>query len=122
MFNTADIMEVKRLKTPPDNNQLTKIVLGRRLGFNPGSGRRYSNFGYMLLSLAIEKTTGKSYWDYVSDEILRPAGAYRFRPATNYYTQRHPDETKYYGPDTVKIKEYNGSGRKVDRVYGGSGI
>ena len=122
MFNTADIMEVKRLKTPPDNNQLTKIVLGRRLGFNPGSGRRYSNFGYMLLSLAIEKTTGKSYWDYVSDEILLPAGAYRFRPATNYYTQRHPDETKYYGPDTVKIKEYNGSGRKVDRVYGGSNI
>jgi len=83
MFNTADIMEVKRLKTPPDNNQLTKIVLGRRLGFNPGSGRRYSNFGYMLLSLAIEKTTGKSYWDYVSDEILRPAGAYRFLTRQN---------------------------------------
>lgn len=122
MFNTADIMEVKHLKTPPDNRQLTGIVLGRRLGFQPGSGRRYSNFGYMLLSLVIEKVSGKNYWDYVTEEILRPAGAFRFRPARNYYTERHPDETKYYGPDTVKIKEFNGSGRMVDRVYGGSNV
>lgn len=122
MFNTADIMEVKKLKTPPTNQELVGIVLGRRIGFMPGSGRRYSNFGYMLLSLVIEKVTGMSYWDYVTKEILEPAGAYRFRPATNYYTQRHPDETRYYGPDTVKIKEFNGSGRMVDRVYGGSNV
>lgn len=122
MFNTADIMEVKHLKTPPTNNELVKIVLGRKLGFKPGSGRRYSNFGYMLLSLAIEKVTGKTYWDYVNEAILRPAGAFKFRPATNYYEHRHSDEVKYYGPDTVKIKEYNGSGRMVDRVYGGSNI
>lgn len=122
MFNTADIMEVKHLKTPPTNPELVKIVLGRRLGFTPGSGRRYSNFGYMLLSLVIEKVTGMSYWDFVTKEILEPAGAYRFRPATNYYTERHPDETKYYGPDTVKVKEFNGSRRMVDRVYGGSNV
>ena len=122
MFNTADIMEVKKLKTPPTNQELVGIVLGRRIGFMPGSGRRYSNFGYMLLSLVIEKVTGMTYWDYVTKEILEPAGAYRFRPATNYYTQRHPDETRYYGPDTVKIKEFNGSGRMVDRVYGGSNV
>lgn len=122
MFNTADIMEVKHLKTPPTNPELVKIVLGRKLGFTPGSGRRYSNFGYMLLSLVIEKVTGMSYWDFVTKEILEPAGAYRFRPATNYYTERHPDETKYYGPDTVKVKEFNGSRRMVDRVYGGSNV
>lgn len=122
MFNTADIMEVKRLKTPPTSQQLVRIVLGRRLGFTPGSGRRYSNFGYMLLSLVIERITGRSYWDYVKEEVLEPAGAFRFRPATNYYTQRHPDETRYYGPDTVKVKEFNGSGRMVDRVYGGSNV
>ena len=122
MFNTVDIMDVKHLKTPPSNPELVKIVLGRRLGFQPGSGRRYSNFGYMLLSLCIEKVTGKSYWDYVTEEILKPAGAHKFRPATNYYTQRHPYETRYYGPDTVKVREFNGSGRMVDRVYGGSNV
>jgi len=122
MFNTADIMEVKHLKTPPSNKELVKIVAGRRIGFMPGSGRRYSNFGYLLLSLVIEKVTGMNYWEYVTKNILEPSGAYHFRPATNYYTQRHPGETRYYGPDTVKIKEFNGSGRMVDRVYGGSNI
>lgn len=122
MFNTADIMEAKRLTTPPSNEELTAIVLGRRLGFEPGNGRRYSNFGYMLLSLIIEKVTGESYWDYVTEEILKPADALGFMPGTNYYEQRHENEVKYYGPDDEKVKEFNGSGNMVDRVYGGSNI
>lgn len=122
MFNTVDIMDVKHLTAPPTNEELIKIVLGRKLGFTPGSGRRYSNFGYMVLSLVIERVTHRNYWDFVRGNILEPIGAYNFRPATNYYEQRHSDETKYYGPDTVKIREYNGSGRMVDRVYGGSNI
>lgn len=122
MFNTADIMQAKHLSKAPSNHELVSIVLGRRLGFVPGSGRRYSNFGYMLLSLVIEKITGKPYWDYVAEEVLHPAGAYRFRPGTTYYTQRAENEARYYGPDTVKVKEFNGSGRMVDRVYGGSNI
>ena len=49
---------------------LTKIVLGRRLGFTPGAGRRYSNFGYMLLSLVIERVTDMNYWDYIREAVL----------------------------------------------------
>lgn len=122
MFNTADIIEAKRLDRAPTQDELVRIVLGRRLGFQPGSGRRYSNFGYMLLSKIIEKSTGQSYWDYVSESVLAPARAVRFKPGTTYLAERHPEETRYYGPDTVKVKEYNGSGRMVDRVYGGSDI
>lgn len=76
----------------------------------------------MLLSLVIERATGQNYWEYVRKEVLEPAGINNFQPATNYYTQRHANETKYYGPDTVKVKEFNGSGRMVDRVYGGSNV
>lgn len=122
MFNTKDIIQAKGLKAAPTNEELTEIVLGRRIAFTPGKGRRYSNFGYMLLSLAIERVTGKTYWDYVTDEVLRPAGCYRFRPATNYYADRLPDETRYYGPDTVSVEEFNGSGRMVPRYYGGSNV
>lgn len=122
MFNTKEIMAVKHLSSPPSNEELTKIVLGRRLGFTPGNGRRYSNFGYMLLSLVIERVTGKSYWDYVKEEVLDPAGAYQFRPATNYYADRHARETRYYPPDNELVEEYNGSGRMVERVYGGSNV
>ncbi|MDE5851047.1 MAG: beta-lactamase family protein [Muribaculaceae bacterium] len=122
MFNTKDIIALKNLPGPPSNEELTEIVLGRKLAFSPGKGFRYSNFGYMLLSLVIEKVTGRDYWEFVTDEVLHPAGCYRFRPATNYYADRNDDEVHYYGPDNVPVEEYNGSGRMVERVYGGSNV
>lgn len=122
MFNTKDIIAAKRLPAPPTNEQLTEIVLGRRIAFTPGQGFRYSNFGYMLLSLVIERVTGRNYWEFVTDEVLHPAGCYRFRPATNYYADRHDDEVHYYGPDNVPVEEWNGSGQMVERVYGGSNV
>ncbi len=122
MFNTKDIISAKKLDAPPTNEELTEIVLGRKIAFTPGQGFRYSNFGYMLLSLVIERVTGKSYWDYVEEEVLHPAGCYHFRPATNYYADRSENEVHYYGPDTVAVEEYNGSGRMVERVYGGSNV
>lgn len=122
MFNTKDIITARHLDHAPSNEELTKIVLGRRIAFTPGQGFRYSNFGYMLLSLVIEKVTGQSYWDYVTENVLHPAGCYRFRPASNYYADREKDEVRYYGPDTVAVEEFNGSGRMVERVYGGSNV
>lgn len=122
MFNTKDIIAAKGLSAPPSNEQLTEIVLGRKIAFTPGQGFRYSNFGYMLLSLVIERVSGMSYWDYVSENVLHPAGCFNFRPATNYYADRNENEVRYYGPDTVAVEEYNGSGRMVERVYGGSNV
>lgn len=122
MFNTKDIMAAKHLATPPDSLELTRIVMGRKLGFAPGHGRRYSNFGYMLLSLVIERVSGMDYWSYVTENVLLPAGAGGFRPATNSYAARNPGEARYYGPDDEKVEEWNGSGRMVDRVYGGSNV
>ncbi len=122
MFNTKDIIAAKGLSAPPTNQELTEIVLGRKIAFSPGQGFRYSNFGYMLLSLVIERVTGESYWDYVTNDVLYPAGCYHFRPATNYYAERNVEEVHYYGPDTVAVEEYNGSGRMVERVYGGSNV
>ena len=122
MFNTKDIISAKHLPGPPTNEQLTEIVLGRKIAFTPGKGYRYSNFGYMLLSLVIERVTGESYWDYVTHAVLEPAGCFGFRPATNYYADKHDEEVKYYGPDTIPVEEYNGSGRLVQRIYGGSNV
>lgn len=122
MFNTKDIIAARHLPGPPTNEELTEIVLGRKIAFTPGQGFRYSNFGYMLLSLVIERVTGQKYWDYVTENVLNPAGCYQFRPATNYYADRSENEVRYYGPDTVAVEEWNGSGRMVERVYGGSNV
>jgi len=42
--------------------------------FEPGSQRRYSNGGYAVLGLILEKASGQSYWEYVRDHIYVPAG------------------------------------------------
>lgn len=45
--------------------------------FEPGSRWSYSNSGYYVLGLIIERVTGKSYYDYLRDDILRPLGITR---------------------------------------------
>jgi CubicO group peptidase (beta-lactamase class C family) len=40
----------------------------------PYDGYNYSNFGYGLLGLSVEALSGKSYRDYVKDEITVPLG------------------------------------------------
>lgn len=44
------------------------------LRFAPGQGREYSNAGYVVLGLMIEKVSGKPYWDFVRERIFVPAG------------------------------------------------
>jgi CubicO group peptidase (beta-lactamase class C family) len=42
------------------------------LDFKPGENWAYSNVGYIMLSMIIEKVAGKSYCDFVSEEMFRP--------------------------------------------------
>ena len=58
MFSTRDIIRQFRLDGLPDHNTLVSCVLKRPLGYKPGSWQRYSNFGYLLLSMIIEKVSG----------------------------------------------------------------
>jgi CubicO group peptidase (beta-lactamase class C family) len=52
-----------------------KLYGNRGLGFAPSSGRwEYSNYGFILLGVVIEKVSGESYYDYVRDHIYKPAG------------------------------------------------
>ncbi|HUN65119.1 MAG TPA: serine hydrolase domain-containing protein [Bacteroidota bacterium] len=44
------------------------------LEFEPGTSQRYSNAGYIVLGLIIEKISGENYYDYVNSHIVRPAG------------------------------------------------
>ncbi|MEA2207087.1 MAG: hypothetical protein QOE77_3863 [Blastocatellia bacterium] len=41
--------------------------------FAPGSRWQYSNYGFLLLGVLIEKVSGQSYYDYVRDHIFKPA-------------------------------------------------
>lgn len=51
-------------------------LYGKRRGpeFEPGSQWKYSNYGFILLGVVIERVTGQSYYDYVRDHVYVPAG------------------------------------------------
>lgn len=123
MFSTRSIMVNNRLENAPDNDELIGIMLKRRLGYVPGTSEQYSNFGYLLLSKIIEKTSGMSYEDFTQKYVLRKAGCTDFHIAGNYYKDRHPNEVRYYVPSNEQpVQEFNNSGRLVTRCYGGNDI
>lgn len=45
--------------------------------FEPGSQWAYSNYGFVLLGLVVERVSGQSYYDYVRTHIFEPAGMTR---------------------------------------------
>ena len=47
-------------------------ISGKELKSLPGTEYGYSNTNYNLLGLIVEKVTGKSYRDYMENEILKP--------------------------------------------------
>jgi CubicO group peptidase (beta-lactamase class C family) len=50
------------------------LFVEKPLEFEPGQGNRYSNAGYILLGLVIEKISGMTYDDYVRAKIFTPLG------------------------------------------------
>jgi CubicO group peptidase (beta-lactamase class C family) len=54
--------------------QLLAAIRGETLKFQPGSEFSYSNAGYAVLGMVIEKASGRSYGDFLSDNLFRPLG------------------------------------------------
>jgi CubicO group peptidase (beta-lactamase class C family) len=59
------------LKTLQD---YVKLYGERDLQFDPGTKWEYSNYGFLLLGVLIEKVSEKSYYDFVAENIYKVAG------------------------------------------------
>lgn len=51
-----------------------KLYGNRGPEFEAGSRWKYSNYGFLLLGVIVERVSGQSYYDYVRDHIFKPAG------------------------------------------------
>ena len=62
----------------------------------PEQARAYSNLGYSILGLIIEKVSGMSYEDFCRKAILEPLGIYDMKIAGNLPSEKAPFEVTYY--------------------------
>jgi D-alanyl-D-alanine carboxypeptidase len=53
-------------------SDLVEVALAKPPRFEPGTQWSYSNTNYVLLGMLIEKLTGNSYADEITDRIIRP--------------------------------------------------
>lgn len=57
-----------------DKSDLVKMFTSKPLDFEPGTQWNYSNSGYYLLGMLIEKLSGKTFSEFLSENILLPLG------------------------------------------------
>ena len=78
--NSLSLVEAvdKKIKTGnTDEKNKTAVldwILAQKLKGKPGQKYKYSDSGYFLLGMIIEKASGTSYTSYVSENILKPLG------------------------------------------------
>lgn len=114
------------------NQDVLKLIieLKPKLRFTPNTVFEYSNTGYVLLSLIIEKASGLTYKEYIESRIFAPLN---MRHSLVYNRRRSQDSLPNYAlgysysnqhnqfllPDSIKQKQYV---RYMDGITGDDGI
>ena len=70
-FSPAYFERHESIRTTSD---LASLFASDSLRFAPGTKFQYSNAGYVVLGLVIERVSGQSYADYVASHVFKPAG------------------------------------------------
>lgn len=101
------------------NRDLLAFYAARQdtLEFAPGRRHRYSNTNYALLASIIERVSGRSYADFLAEQLFRPLG---MRHSFVYSRRLQPRRLPNYATGYVWAR---GSFRKVvpeDAAYGDS--
>lgn len=104
MFMPHLVASKMGVSTPVDAKTITRFALEKKLHFTPGTGHSYSNLGYSILGLVIEKVSGMPYEEFCQTQILQPVGAYDMSIAGNLESEKAPLEVTYYEPKNIQLK------------------
>ena len=93
----AIVQNVGGFSTPPTLEQDIRFFMNSGLDFTPGSSVMYSNFGYMLLGLIIERASGLDFNTYVNRSIMSPLGVNSndFKTTYSLLVNADPREPNY---------------------------
>lgn len=64
----------RRMQKPVVPDEMLRDYAGGKLDFDPGRRWSYSNTGYVLLGRIVERVSGKSFAEFLTDRILKPLG------------------------------------------------
>jgi CubicO group peptidase (beta-lactamase class C family) len=103
MFMPLVVAENLGVQPPVDTKAILRFALNKNLHYTPGKGRAYSNLGYSVLGLIVEKVSGMSYEDFCRKEILEPLGIYDMRLAHNLASEKAPFEVSYYEDQNLQF-------------------
>ncbi len=92
------------------NQDVYKTLTQQTLNFLPGEEWKYSNGGYVLLAMIIEKVSGQSLADFMEAHIFKPLamdGAYVVHPTTKHAENRAIGfSSKAVGEDKAMFNDY----------------
>jgi len=92
------------MRQPRSAARIVESARSQPLDFPPGAKFKYSNTGFVVLSMAVEKATGRPFEEFVEEELLRPAG---MKDSGVYREGKRPDGHAigytFKGTDWAKI-------------------
>lgn len=69
----VEFLDLAELTEPVEAAELVRIALSHKPDFAPGKGWRYSNTGYILAGMLVERLTHKDIGTAVTELVIRPA-------------------------------------------------
>ena len=98
MFKSREISQALDIATPPTKTQFAQWAMTQPLQHAPGIATSYSNFGYLVLGLVVEKITGQSFPDYVKESIFTGSAVDEIIAGRSLRADRDPREPFYSDP------------------------
>jgi CubicO group peptidase (beta-lactamase class C family) len=77
--------------------EYAREALSRPLDYTPGTRSVYSNLGFLILRLVIERASGESNEHYVQEHVLSPAGIHDMRLDTTKKGSLQGEVKRYVG-------------------------
>lgn len=123
MFINDMIARSLKKSLPISLQDIIVFALSKRLHFQPGTYSSYSNLGFSIIQLVVEKASGQSYESYVKENVFNPLNIYDANLAFNFDSLRYTNEARYYEiPEAEKIIAFDGSKPSVLKCRGGNDI
>jgi CubicO group peptidase (beta-lactamase class C family) len=74
IYNYTSLPAAEWMRESPTHEQVIDKIKDKPLDFTPGEKYSYSNTGYFVLGMLIEKLSGQTYAQFLQDNIFTPLG------------------------------------------------